>query len=263
MTTLYPVLRPPSDLYCSSVTVYNTHPFPLGIVLNKTRFLYLIYPFQDVWRSVLLDTLRPGQSFTAHFSNVIDYLPSSDITPFVALSTYKLPIKLDCLSQITTPSSQPAWRATLLINKGQSYTSFQGECPIFPLNRSLFSFSPFIQDSGSHNFFYLLNVTESAKHHYSDLKVYDPCHPTIPLATYSISTNSCNLIKLDEALSHYTSLIFYSPSITGVPVFMSNLGSNLSIEHTHPAASFTLGADNRAYFSKMVASNWFRYIQDH
>lgn len=105
-------------------------------------------------------------------------------------------------------------------------------------------------------------MTDSSNFYSSELKVYDPCQPTTPLVIYSISTNSCNLIELDEKLSSHTSLVFHCLDITGVPIFISNSGSDLSIEHTHPAASFTLGTANRKNLSKLVGSSWSHYIYD-
>lgn len=260
MTTLYPLLKPPSDSYDSFASIHNFHPFPLSFGLAPKRYLYLVYAHNNSWTLVFLDTIGRGQSYSVNYSVLLQCLPFDDITPYLALSAVSLPDKLNRLNLLSTPKSLPAWRATLSITKGQASTSFQGECPIFPPNRSLMSFSPFIQGSGSDNFFYLVNLTDSPKFYSSELKVYDPCQPTIPLASYSVSTNSSNLIKLKKDLSSYTSLVFHCPDITGVPIFMSSSDSKLSMEHTHPAASFTLGTTNRKKISKLVGMNWSHYI---
>ena len=264
MTTLYPLLKPPNDLYDSFVTIHNFHPFPLSFGLNKERYLYLVYSYNNSWISIFLETIKAGQSYCIYYSNVLKYLPSVGVTAFVALSSHHLVDEFHHLNHISTPKSLPAWRATISITKGQAGTSFQGECPIFPPNRSLISFSPFIQGSDTDNYFYLVNLTDSPKHYSSELKVYDPCQTSTPLATYIATTNSCNLFMLGKDLSNYTSLVFYCPDITGVPIFMSSSDSKLSMEHTHPAASFTLGTANRKNLSKLVGINWSHYIQgDH
>lgn len=260
MTALYPLLKPPSDNYDSLVTLHNFHPFPLTFGLSPHRFVYLVYSDDKFWRSVLLDSIKPGHSYSIKYSDTRKYLIPDAASLFLALSTHHLPHYLYHLNQISTPRSLPAWRSTLSISQGQASTSLQGECPIFPSKRPLISFSPFIQGFGSDNFFYLVNLTDAPKFHISELNVYDPCKPKTPLVSYTVSTNSCNLIKLENDLSGYTSLVFHSPDITGVPIFLSSSQSNLSIEHTHPAASFTLGTANRNKLSKSVGLNWVRYI---
>ena len=263
MTTLYPLLRPPSNEYNSIVKIHNFHPFPLSFGFTPRRYLYLVYAHCNSWNYIYLDSIGSGQSYLVNYIDTLQYLPSEDVTPFLLLSSLPLRDKLDQLNLTTAPRSLPAWRATLSLSKGNATTSFQGECPIFPANRSLISFSPFIQPSGSDNYFYLVNLTRSPANIKSDLKVYDPCNPLSPLASYSVSTNSCNFIELNNDLAHYSSLVFRCNHITGVPIFMSSIGSCLSMEHTHPAASFTLGAVNRMNISRLVTSNWSNYIKDN
>tara|TARA_B100001063_G_C16776446_1_gene565844 strand:- start:3857 stop:4645 length:789 start_codon:yes stop_codon:yes gene_type:complete len=260
MTVLYPLLKPPSFGYHSYVTIHNFHPFPLSFGWPSRRFIYLVFSYLNVWNCVFLETLRPSNSLSLDYRDIFEYLPSSDISPFILLTTDSLNERLDSLNEIPTPSSLPAWRSTISISKGQSSTSFQGECPIFKPNRPLLSFTPFIQGSGSDNYFYLVNLTDSPVAYDSELNVYDPTHPKQLLASFPVSTNSCNPIFLDDTLSEYTSLIFHCPKITGVPIFLSTDGTNLSMEHTHPAASFTIGLDNRINISRVTALNWSNYI---
>lgn len=145
------MLKPPSDSYDYFVSIHNFHPFPLSFGFAPKRYLYLVSAHSNSWNFIFLDTIRPWWSYSINYSVALEYLLSDDISPFLLLSSVSLPEKLIKLNLLSTARSLPAWRATLSITKGQASTSFQGECPIFFSNRSLISFSTFIQGFGSDN----------------------------------------------------------------------------------------------------------------
>jgi hypothetical protein len=158
----------------------------------------------------------------------------------------------------------PEWRATIGFENAISKVSYQGEINPFPPVASLLTFHPFIQFESVNNYFVFLNIEKSPKYRWTEIEIY-LSGSAKKIGTHKIRNNSANIIPLDKYGFLPQDLpVFISKNMAGIPFgYGVDINSGmLSLEHTHPPASFTLHG-NRISSQKSIKMNWAKFLNCH
>jgi hypothetical protein len=154
----------------------------------------------------------------------------------------------------------PNWRATISLHSGMMSTSYQGELDPFPDPGSLLTFAPFIQFGNKvENFMLFVNLENSPLRRSSILEVHDSAETRCVKQSTSVRSNSISVISLDSLnFSIDTLPIISCKGMSGIPLFFSKTddGSFLSMEHTHPPASYVIHGQ-RWGAQKLMKKKWF------
>jgi len=156
----------------------------------------------------------------------------------------------------------PVWRATIGLSSLECETSYQGELDPFPSKASLLSFGPFLQLSKSiKNYLLLLNVEKTPIQRPTELEFYTANSPDI-LGKVNVNSNALNIISLDELGYKSTDLpVMICRDMAAIPIFFSCSydGRFLSLEHTHPPASYAVHGE-RWQAQGFLKSRWFKKV---
>ena len=252
--------------------------FPLMSTPGLTGFIDLVYLPPNNWESsstydVALYSLETdGSVWQTHEIGAmkkgdIRRFSTSDSEFFNTTSSLKL-VYPSRKPLPTTPASLPGeptfstripeWRATTGFFSQYAQTSYQGELFPFPSKSSLLTFHPFIQYGTVKNRLVILNATKSPEITKGSLLFFISSTGEL-IAEREIQTNSVNSIDLDEIGYKETDLpAIISPDLAGVPFGLGifNDGKMLSMEHTHPPASFVLFGD-RFGVQGSIKKRWF------
>lgn len=255
--SFYPILSAPG---CSGqTTVYNFAPNNWEKVSKCTRLVNLTWASDGAWHSIVLTELPFGSAETFSRKNVCPHLPA-DILPLLSLSKDPLPRRSTNLPSVMHSTAMPNWRATLSLHSGVASTSYQGELDPFPDSGSLLTFAPFIQfGSKVENFMLFVNLENSPLLRTSALEVHDSAEPSCVKQSIFVRNNSISAISLDDLYFGSDTLpIISSKGMAGIPLFFSKTsdGSFLSIEHTHPPASYVIHGE-RWGAQKAIKKKWF------
>jgi len=244
MYPFYPLLRAPN---CEGFTVvHNYAPNNWEVRKNYEKYINITWSDGSCWHTKIIGTLGMNKSFKIR-EKALNFLPKNTLA-LSSLSINKLPPESDILpDDIDMQTNLPEWRASIgLESKLGGCTSFQGEAFAFPPNGSLLSFAPFLQHGDSLcSYLIFINVEKSPLFRNTSLFFLNSNGDKI-MAKKSITSNHLNVIKLDE-LNYNSSdlIILFTENIIGIPLFMTayKKGKELSLEHTHPPASFAIHGD--------------------
>ena len=256
MFNFYPILRAPN---CNGFTVvHNYSPNNWEIKKNFDKYINITWSDGFKWNTKIIGTLGKNKSYRIN-ENDLNFVPNHSLA-LSSLSINKLPTISDILPEdIDMKTNMPEWRATLgLESKLGGTTSFQGEAHAFPANGSILSFAPFFQQGKDLSSYLLfISIEKSPVFRNTSLFFLDAYGDKI-MKKKPLITNHLNVIKLDELDYNPSDLIIlFTEDIIGIPLFMTAYknGKELSLEHTHPPASFALHG-NRWGLHKELKEIW-------
>ena len=154
----------------------------------------------------------------------------------------------------------PNWRATISLVSRFTSTCYQGEVDPFPAPGSLLTFAPLVQFGADvENYMLLLNLEKNPQTRASIVDVYDAAKPNQPLGSFKVNSNSISTICLDKLGFGPEELpVLICKDMSGIPLYFSKTidGTRLSLEHTHPPASYVIHG-KRWDAQKLLKKNWF------
>jgi hypothetical protein len=180
-------------------------------------------------------------------------------------SPFAIPNKLRNLpSKKFWHSDVPAWRNTTGFFKDFAQVSYQSDLEPLPNSATLLTFHPFIQYSQIRNYLLILNTIDDPVVRTGKLFLYNS-QTCKNVGEEKIFTNSVTCIDLDKyEFEPHTLPVFYSPDMAAIPFGfgVSTDGKMLSLEHTHPPASFVLFGDRRKVQSQ-IKKSWAERLTCH
>ncbi len=225
---------------------------------SREVILYSLETNGSVWKTQELGLMKKGEirRFTTSDTSLGG---ASSSLKLLYPSSRELPTELKLLPEEPTFTTRiPEWRATTGFLSEYAQTSYQGELFPLPTQASLLTFHPFIQYGSVKNKLVVLNATKTPEITKGRLLFFNSSTSEL-IAERTISTNSANTIELDEIGYGETELpAIISPDVAGIPFGLGIFedGKMLSMEHTHPPASFVLFGD-RFGVQGSIKKRWF------
>jgi hypothetical protein len=220
--------------------------------------VYMIWPNGNQWEISLFSKIKYGEAIRVTTQDIDHKYVESGVCLFYP-TTDVLIGPVDSLPTKEVWSSRiPEWRCTTGFYNADAQTSYQGEIFPLPQKANLLTFHPFIQYGQVDNYLVVLNVSKDPVIKESIIEFYN----SVDLRKRgfaSVSTNSTTCIPLNNIGYLPTDLpLFISPSMAGIPfgLAVSHDGQMLSMEHTHPPASFVLFG-NRNSIQGKIKKTWF------
>jgi hypothetical protein len=257
----YPILKAPG---CTGwTTVCNYPPNNWEVCGTAEKFVNVTWAENGSWKTKELGTLAPEKMRT--FSSYeIEALAPIGVLPLLSLTSRLLPVCSDVLPDTdAVRTTIPAWRATLGLKTGHASTSYQGEIDPFPVPGSLLTFSPFIQfGEGVENYLILLNLEASATSRTTRVEIYDSAKPEQLKGAFEAQNNNATVISLDGMDFEPDDLpVILCKGMSGIPLYFSRTsdGEFLSLEHTHPPASYVIHG-KRWETQRILKNIWFAKV---
>lgn len=253
----YPILKAPD---CHGwATLCNFSPNNWESKENISRYVNVTWAEKGIWKSENLGILAPGAVRRICMEDLNDIVPQGTI-PFLSLTLSKLPSVSSSLPYLDAPvTSVPAWRATLGLSTSLISTSYQGEIDPFPIPGSLLTIAPFIQYGKEiENYLICLNIEKSAIIRTAKIELYDAEKMSLK-GSFELKNNDVTIIALDDLGYNQTDLpLIICREMSIIPLYFSKTsdGSFLSLEHTHPPASYVVHG-RRWDVQKLLKSFWF------
>lgn len=253
----FPVLGAPD---CHGwTTVCNFPPNNWETTDSSEKFVNVTWSSGAEWRSENIGVLASGDARTVRIQDLAGLVPDG-VLPLLSLTLSKLPSSSDRLPQLdVTGSSVPAWRATIGLSTVHASTSYQGEIDPFPAPGSLLTFCPFIQFGDEiSNYLIFVNIEKSPVARTSQLEIYD-CGKIELKGVFAARNNEATVVALDGLGLTSTDLpLIVCREMSGIPLYFSRTsdGSFLSLEHTHPPASYVIHG-RRWEAQKLLKQIWF------
>jgi hypothetical protein len=242
------------------ITISNFPPNNWEISKPTKKLVNLSYVEEGQWKSSTIGSLRHNQFQT--FS--IDNLPSiSKLKTLVlfSLSSLEFPEysdELPCLDA-EQKTLMPIWRSTIGLSTPFASTSYQGEIEPFNQKGSMLTFAPFLQFGEKiENYLIFLNVEKKAISRTAVLGIFNSSTKELK-GRFLVKNNDVTVINLDELGFGATDLpLIVCKEMSGIPLYFSRTsdGSSLSLEHTHPPASFVVHG-KRFEVQKKLKDIWF------
>lgn len=254
--SFFPILRAPGCF--GKTTLYNFSPNNWETSIANDMFVILTWLQNGLWHSATLASLDHGDSISFSSTDIIHYCDES--LPLLSLSPVPLNGTANTLPVTSNRTSYPAWRSTLSLFSDTAVTSYQGELMPFPTTGTLLSLAPLTQQGPNvENYLLFLNLENVTSTRTAYIDIYDISRVHRPLKQAPVKSNSISIIRLDDNISNLSNLIaITSKSISGIPLFFSRSldGSYLSLEHTHPPASYVIHG-SRAASQRQLKNIWF------
>ncbi|MFA6051850.1 MAG: hypothetical protein WC762_04595 [Methylobacter sp.] len=253
----YPILKAPG---CQGwTTLCNFSPNNWETRDATEKFVSLTWAEEGAWRTESLGVLAHGAMRTISTEEISGVIPEG-VLPLLSLSTSKLSARSDSLPQIDAPrTAMPAWRATLGLSTNNALVSYQGEIDSFASPGSLLTFCPFIQFGEEiENYLIFLNMENSPVTRTSQVEIYD-AENTALRRKFEVRNNDVTIIALDGlGFSPIDLPLIICREMSGIPLYFSKTcdGSFLSLEHTHPPASYVIHGQRREA-QKILKNTWF------
>ena len=257
----FPLLN--TEKVAGFTSVHNFSPNNWENQFSGRKTVWAIYSNGKNWKTIKLDTLDQGESRTYYYLDLLNHL-NAKTQPLILLQLRRtsLASTLDQLPQqefIYTIT--PEWRATVGFSLFESQTSYQGEIKPFPQKASLLTFHPFIQYQKIDNYFLFINVEKSPVFRKSSIEIYEANSKKF-IDEVRVVGNHTNLIELDHYDFTPNDLpVFISRSMAGIPfgLGVSEDKKMLSLEHTHPPASFAVHGE-RFKVQAEIKKQWFNAL---
>lgn len=255
--SFFPILTAPG---CKGrTTVFNFPPNNWEKIRKDKRLINLTWTDGVKWRSEPIGELAFGDAREFTYDDLKTYLPP-DALPLLSLGAEALPATSQLLPESQRVTVVPSWRATLGLFSPTASTCYQGELDPFPAPGSLLTFAPFIQFSKEvKNFMLLLNVEKKSQIRKSLVEIYDSANPENLKGSFEVQNNNISIIPLDELTLGTDDLpVIICKGMSGIPLYFSKTidGNCLSLEHTHPPASFVIHG-KRIEAQKILKTDWF------
>jgi hypothetical protein len=256
----YPILKGPG---CKGwTTMCNFPPNNWESRDASEKFINVTWAEEGRWRSEYFGMLAPDEMRTITIKDISGVVPEG-VLPLLSLGASKLPVSCESLPQIVAPRTVfPNWRATLGLSSTQASTCYQGELDPFPSSGSLLTFGPFIQFGGTiENYLIFLNIEKSPIARISQVELYD-ADKTVLRSKVEVRSNEATIIALDNLGFGPNDLpLIICREMSAIPLYFSKTadGSFLSLEHTHPPASYVIHG-KRWEAQKIIKKLWFSKV---
>jgi len=253
----YPILKAPFSKGWTSLA--NFPPNNWELKSNLSKFVNVTWAESGLWHTKNLALLEAENFLKITDEDLVNIVPDNAF-PFLSLSSKPLPGVSQYLPDVNDFNTKtPEWRATLGLSTEYSVVSYQGEIDKFHIPGSLLTFCPFIQVKDSvDNYLLFINLESSASHRTAELEFFDAKNKTIKFKK-SVKNNDLTIVNLDEISYKKDDLpLIICRGMSGIPLFYSKTsdGHFLSLEHTHPPASFVIHG-KRWEAQKELKKNWF------
>lgn len=254
----YPILKAPG---CSGwVTLCNFPPNNWEIKSDAEKFVNVTWAEDGNWNTANLGKLSFGAMRTICMNEISGLIPAG-VLPFLSLTATPLPSQSDVLPVTDTGKTNvPAWRATLGLKTDLASTSYQGEIDPFPATGSLLTFPPFMQfGEDVENYLIFLNLEAKAVDRSGLVEIYNSAAPDQLCGSFEVRSNSATAIHLDGLGLESDDLpVLICRQMSGIPLYLSRTqnGSFLTLEHTHPPASYVIHG-KRWEAQKILKILWF------
>tara|TARA_B100001059_G_scaffold178892_1_gene179500 strand:+ start:7020 stop:7811 length:792 start_codon:yes stop_codon:yes gene_type:complete len=245
-------------------TMHNFSPNTWEKITPSNKTIWALYTDGQKWISKELDYLQKGETKTYYYDD-FGIKKESKRSPIILLQFRKSPLSgnLDTLPLHEFKFTKtPEWRSTVGFQLNNSQTSYQGEINPFPQKASLLTFHPFIQYNNVENHFVFLNVEASPIYRKAEIEIYNS-ETKILVDKVNILNNHANVIPLNKYGFKQNELpLFICRSMAGIPFGfgISKTKEMLSMEHTHPPASFVIHGE-RFLVQKQIKQNWFNLLK--
>ena len=229
--------------------------------IKKPVYLYLLWSDSVVWKTELLVTIKYGEFFKITTRDISEEKLANGLA-VIYPSKEKLLAKLSQLpTKDTWTSHIPEWRNTTGFSNEWAQTSYQGEVIPLPPKANLLTFHPFIQYGSVANKLLVLNLSNNPEIKLSQIHLLNSSNKELK-GSENVKTNSVTTIELDKYGFKPNELpVFYSPDMPGIPfgLCISDDQKMLSLEHTHPPASFVLFG-NRIKAQSLIKRSWINSL---
>lgn len=253
----YPILKAPG---CQGwTTLCNFPPNNWETRDSSGKFVNVTWLGETGWKTESIGILAYGQVRTVSIQDIAGLVPEC-VLPLLSLTVSKLPAYSDSLPQTDAFRTMvPAWRATLGLSTIHASTSYQGELDPFPAKGSLLTFGPFIQFGEKvENYLILLNIENSPIARTSQVEIYDSEKMELR-GTFEARNNDTTIIALDNlGFSSIDLPLIICREMSAIPLYFSKTSDDsfLSLEHTHPPASYVVHG-KRWEAQKILKTIWF------
>lgn len=257
--SFFPILSAPS---CTGrTTLFNFPPNNFEYLSRRPQFVNLTWSTGEIWQSICIDELPYGTSRSYTLHDLPINIPKGR-APFLSLTNSLLPETSETLPPSPPLTQLPHWRATLELLTSKASTSYQGEIDPFPDSGSLLSFPPLIQcNSMINNFLLFMNLEKSPGIRSGKLEIYKSSDRSNLIEASSVLSNSITCISLDSLDLRETDLpVLISRNMSGIPLFLaiSDTCNSMSLEHTHPPASYVIHG-RRWAVQKYLKGLWYDF----
>ena len=232
---------------------------------NKNeKILHLIWSTGQNWSTKKIGVIQHGERFRITTDSLTDSEMANNLA-VIYPSSVDLPKSMNDLPiERTWVGDVPAWRATTGLMNEFTQTSYQADVEPLPNKASMLTFHPFIQFGEVLNFLLVLNLRKDPRIENANLEIYNSYSKEL-IDTVSINSNSLSVIPLNNYGFIPTDLpLFLSRNLAGIPFGFAvhKGGQMLSLEHTHPPASFTLFG-NRNKAQGKIKTAWISNVSNH
>ncbi len=239
--SFYPILKAPDSK--GWTTLFNFPPNNWEVRDSSEKYINVTWAEDGKWRSEYVGKLAFNGIRTFSFDDLPKIIPQG-VLPLLSLTLSKLPTHSDSLPQLEAIRTViPAWRATLGLSTEHTSTSYQGEIDPFPAPGSMLTFGPFMQfGQGIENFLIFLNIEKSPVTRVAQVEIFDADKTDIK-AKFNVKNNDATIISLDGLGFSSTDLpLIICRDMSAIPLYFSKTsdGNFLSLEHTHPPASYVI-----------------------
>ena len=243
--------------------MYNFPPNNWEVRSKASRLVNLTWSQEGSWRSVTLGELAFGEMRGFTWNDIPSFVPI-DALPLFSLASSPFPDRSFSLPKVERDTTMPSWRASLSLLSSLSSTSYQGELDPFPVPGSLITFSPFIQFGLEiENYLLILNLEKNPQTRTSTFEIFDSALPTSILGTFEVRNNSITSVCLDNyGFEPEVLPVIISKGMSGIPLYFSRTsdGSCMSLEHTHPPASYVIHG-KRWEAQRIIKKYWFSLLE--
>jgi len=259
----YPILKIPGCV--GSTTLFNFSPNNWERRYQRALCINATWVEGDAWRSECIGTLAINESRTLTEADIAVVKLGSDQGIFLSLTRKPMSgVSSELPTLDTHPVTvAPAWRATVRLSTPYASTCYQGEIDPFPIKGSLLSFCPFLQNQREiENFLIFLNIEKSPAKRGARLEIIDPLTMSNK-GDFEVFNNTGTSICLDNlGLVENDLPLIICRGMSAIPLYFSRTrdGSYLSMEHTHPPASFAVHGD-RWEVQKLIKNRWLSKVK--
>jgi hypothetical protein len=239
--SFYPILKGPHSK--GWTTLCNFPPNNWEVWDSSEKYINVTWAEDGNWRTENVGKLAFNGIRTFSFDDLLKVTPQG-VLPLLSLTPSNLPTHSDSLPHTEAIRTvMPAWRATLGLSTEHASTSYQGEIDPFPVPGSLLTFGPFMQFShGVENFLIFLNIEKSPVTRVAQVEIYD-ADKTALKAKFDVRNNDATIIPLNDLGFGPRDLsLVICREMSAIPLYFSRTsdGNYLSLEHTHPPASYLI-----------------------
>ncbi len=248
-------------------TIHNFPPNDWELYDRSEKSVWALYSNGEKWISKFLVKLKIGESKEINHKDIFngEFYGEKGKYPLIILQFRKTSLDKK-LSYTPTHefvyNKVPEWRATVGLKLNQTRASYQGEINPFPTNASLLTFHPFIQYKNVENYFLFVNLEKSPFFRATEIEIYEAKAKKF-IDSFKVFSNSCNLINLDNYRFSQDELpVFVCRNMAGIPfgLGISKKTDMISLEHTHPPASFVVHGD-RFKLQNKIKRDWFSILK--